>query len=411
MISNKKRIRVDYAPLSLAVSVECITPGSPAMQVYNTVTGEYEPNRRLSPSTFWPMIMANANDGSWHNQYANSVLTDMKWFVDDVEISQHPDWSGALPDGRAKYVIDSTDSNYRGAITINENVSPEKQYSLHFEGKVTDPRLGAVLDVKSDAFVLSTQDVVEDMRLLSIGEDQIIQYNPFKDKLHLYDYKVAHGLISAGSAAEAAAKDENAYLREIPISLFSGPNRMTTGYSIELYRVTGVNTFTKLTAGAEEVVAITPTAITLDLRVVTKADYLIKAIVSDTVRVAPQLQFSVNRVYQEFNCRPTNGTSINPGDVQRFDKAMVDSDGNIVECPENIIRIVWKTDTATITGQVHNEGEITLFSLDKTGIGINYNDDWLDIYTEVEIKAQHDFAIDESGNQFVDENGNKLIFN
>lgn len=411
MISNKKRIRVDYAPLNLAVSIECLTPGSPAMQVYNSANDEYEPNRRLSPSTFWPMIMANANDGSWHNQYGNAVLTNMKWFVDGIEISLHPDWNGTLPDGRAKYVIDNTDSNYRGSITLNENVSPDKQYSLHFEGKITDPRLGTVLDVVSDAFILSTQDVSEDSYSLSIGDDQIIQYNPFKDKLHLYDYKVAHGLITASAAAEAAAKDENAYIREIPVSLFQGSNRVTSGYSIKLYRVTGVNTFVELTAGTGEVVAITPTAITLDLRVVTKSDYLIKAIITDSARIEPQLQFSVNRVYQEFNCRPTNGTGINPGDVQRFDNAMVDSDGNIVDCPENIIRIIWKTDSATITELVHNEGEKTLFSLAKTGIGINYNDDWLDIYTEAEIKGQHDFAIDESGNQFVDENGNKLIFN
>ncbi|MGM9737821.1 MAG: hypothetical protein ACI3ZT_05340 [Candidatus Cryptobacteroides sp.] len=411
MISNKKRIRVDYAPLNLAVSIECLTPGSPALQVYNSANEEYEPNRHLSPSVFWPMIMANANDGSWRNQYANAILTDMKWYVDDIEISQHPDWNGTLSDGRAKYVIDNTDSNYRGAITLNENISPEKQYSFHFEGKITDPRLGTVLNVKSDAFVLSTQDVSEDSYSLSIGDDQIIQYNPFKDKLHLYDYKVAHGLISASSAAEVEATDENAYIREIPVSLFQGSNRVTNGYSIKLYRITGINTLTELSAGSEEVISITPTVIALDLRVVTKADYLIKAIIVNSARIEPQLQFSVNRVYQEYNCRPTNGTSINPGDVMRFDKAMVDSDGNIVECPENIIRIIWKTDSATITELVHNEGEKTLFSLAKTGIGINYNDDWLDIYTETEIKNQHDFAIDEEGNQFVDENGNKLIFN
>ena len=158
--------------------------------------------------------------------------------------------------------------------------------------------------------------------------------------------------------------------------------------------------------------AITPTAITLDLRVITKADYLIKAFITDSARINPQLQFSVNRVYQNYDCRPTNGTGINPGDVERYDEAMVDSDGEIVECPENIIQIIWKTDSANITGQVHNEGGKTLFSIEKTGIGRNYNDDWLDIYTESEIKPQHDFATDgNGGDQFTDEDGNDLIFN
>ena len=95
----------------------------------------------------------------------------------------------------------------------------------------------------------------------------------------------------------------------------------------------------------------------------------------------------------------------------RFDKVMVDSEGEIVEYPENIIKIIWKTDSDTRTGLVHNEGDTTLFAIAKTGIGINYDDDWLDIYTEAEIKAQHDFAVDENGDFFVDESGNKLIFN
>lgn len=406
MRSNKKRIRVDYAPLNLAVSVECLTPDYPAMQVYNSANGEYEPDRTVNHSVFWPMIMANANDGSWHNQYANAILTNMKWYVDGVDITTLQDWANL-------YEIDNTDSNYRGAITIKRNVLPSQQFSLHFEGEITDPRLGTVMTIVSDEIILSTQDVSEDSYSLSIGDDQIIQYNPFKDKLHLYDYKVAHGLITASSAAELAATDENAYLRQIPITLFQGDTAVaSTGYTIKLYRVNSPTSFTELSAGEDEVVAITPTAITLDLRVITKADYLIKAFITDSARINPQLQFSVNRVYQNYDCRPTNGTGINPGDVERYDEAMVDSDGEVVECPENIIQIIWKTDSANITGQVHNEGEKTLFSIEKTGIGRNYNDDWLDVYTESEIKPQHDFATDGTGgDQFTDEDGNDLIFN
>lgn len=404
MRSNKTRIRVDYAPLNVAVSMECLTPLSPALQVYNSAIDEYEPDRSLTPSQFWPMIMANANDGSWHNQYANSILTQMKWYVDGVDITTLQDWTNL-------YEIDNTAGNYRGAITIKRNVLPTQTFSLHFEGVLTDPRLGTQITVKSDEIILSTEDSSEDAYSLSIGDDQIIQYNPFKDKLHLYNYKVAHGLITATSAAEAAATDENAYLRQIPVTMFKAEVAMQSGYTIKLFRVNGPNSFTELSAGSDEVVAITPTAITLDLRLVTKSDYLIKAIITDSDRIAPQLQFSVNRVYQDYNCRPTNGTGINPGDIQRFDTAMCDSDGNVVECPANIIKIVWKTDSATITGQVHNEGQSTLFTIAKTGIGNRYDDDWLDIYVETEIKPMHKYAVDENGDFFTDENGNKFIFN
>lgn len=274
MRSNKKRIRIDYAPLNIAVSMECLTPLSPALQVYNAENSQFEPDRSLTPSTFWPMIVANASDGSWHNQYANSILTQMHWYVDGVEISTISEWQNL-------YEIDETSANYRGAITIKRNVLPTQQFSLHFEGVLTDPRLGTTLTIKSDPIVLSTEDKSESGYALSIGDDQVIQYNPFKDKLHLYNYKVAHGLITASSAAETAATDENAYLREIAVTLFKGEEVLSSGYSLELYRVNGVNSFTQLSAGADEVLAITPTAITLDLRLVTKSDYLIKAIIQN----------------------------------------------------------------------------------------------------------------------------------
>lgn len=404
MRSNKKRIRIDYAPLNLAVSVENLNPAVPAMQVYNAANGEFEPDRSVEHSVFWPQIIANASDGSWRNQFANSILTQMKWFVDGVDIVTLADWQNL-------YEIDESDSNYRGAITIKRNVLPTERFSLHFEGVITDPRLGTVQTIITDPIILSTEDASEDAFALSIGDDQIIQYNPFKDKLFLYEYKVAHGLITASAAAKTAATDENAYLRTIPVTLFQGENVITTGYAIKLFRVTGPNTFVELLPGDAEVIDITPTAITLDLRLVTKSDYMVRAVIADSARISPQVQFSVNRVYQSYNCRPSNGTSINPGDVMRYDKAMVDSEGNIVECPESIIKIIWKTDSASIAEQVHNEGEKTVFTIAKTGIGRNYDDDWLDIYTETGIKEQHHFAADANGNPYVDENGNKFIFN
>lgn len=411
MRSNKKRIRIDYAPLNVAVSLECLTPLSPALQVYNADLDEYEPDREVSPSTFWPMVVANASDGSWHNQYANSILTSMHWYVDGIEISQHPDWTGFTSDNQPLYSIDESGSSTRGALTIRKNIAPSKQYTLHFEGEITDPRLGTNIPIVTDDFILSTEDKSEDAYSISIGDDQIIQYNPFKDKLHLYEYKVAHGLITASAAAEAAATDENAYLRTINVAVFKADEQLASGFTIKLYRVNSATSFTEITAGTDEVISISNSAIVLDLRLVTKADYLIRAVLSDSSRPNPQLQFSVNRVYQNYDCRPTNGTSILPSDVQRYDEVMCDSEGQKVECPESILKILWKTDSAYLAGLEHNEGGHTLFTIEKTKIGKDYGDDWLDIYVETEIKEAHCDATDENGNDFTDENGNDLIFN
>lgn len=411
MKSNKQRIRIDYAPLNVAASVVCLTPASPATQVFNAGVnqGEYEPDREASPSVFWPQVVAATSDGSWENQFANNALAQMKWYVNGVLISEHPDFSGHTSDNQPLYSVNETATNYRGALTIRKNVSPDKQYALRFVGVIADNRLGTNVRIETDEFILSTQDQSEDAYSIGIGEDQIIQYNPFKDRRLLYDYKVAHGLAEDTDAAKAETEDENSYIRKIPVYVQKGENTLY-GFATKLFRVDSASSFTEMTAADPEVVEITPEAVTLDLRVIEKGDYMIKAVIEGSNKPAPQIQFSVGRIYQDYNILPTNGAAIMPGDVQRFDKAMVSSDGNVVECPESIIRIVWKTDTAYLAGCEHNEGDKTLFTLAKTKIGVNHDDDWMDIYTESEIKEAYKVAT-EGEDVLTDENGNILIFN
>ena len=406
MRSNKKRIRIDYEPLNVAVSVACLTPASPAMQVYNAAldAGEqYEPDRSLSPSQFKPLVYAQASDGSWEKALVNGSLAQMHWYVNNVEISTLPDWNGL-------YFIDTSATDSRGAITIYRNIKPGEQKTLHFEAVVVDRRLGTNIGIKTDPIVLSTEDASEDTYQISIGDSQTIRYNPFNDKLLVYNYKVAHGLITASDTAEAAATDANAYLRKVPVTVYKGSKAMTSGYALHLYRVSG-SVLTELKAGEGEVVAIGADNVTLDLRVVETASYIVKAVVEGSGRVAPQIQFSVCRVYPAYDCRPTNGTDINVSDEYRLDTAQVSCNGKVMDCPAAVLAIRWCTDTAAKERTVHNEGETTKFKIADTGIGSTYEDDWLDVYTESEIRPVYAQAVSEDGDVFTDENGDKLIFN
>lgn len=401
METGRKRIRKDFAPLNVAVSVACATPASPITQVYNSENGQYEPDRGITPTIIRPEVIASASDGSWKDPHSNQFLADMKWYVNGKDISTLNDWQGL-------YSIDTVGST-RGSITIMRNILPNEKVTLRFEAVIADYRLGVNIPVVTDEVVLSTADKSGDTFSLSLEEDQIIRYDPFLDRLHLYEHKVAQGLISASEANRQAAIDENAYLRTITIALHKGRSIITSGYSVKVFRITGTKTLTELSAGTDEVVSISSTGITLDLRVVTKSDYLVVAYIEG--ETVGQIQFSVNRVYRKFTCKPTNGTSISPNDTMRYDQAAVESDGQIVECPGRVIKITWKTDTLAKTGILHNEGEKTFFELSKTGIGNTYNDDWLETITEAELKGAYEFATDENGNYYTDENGNKLIIN
>lgn len=406
MESQKKRIRRDYAPLTVMSGLVCTTPLSPVTQVYNSALGEYEPDRALTPTVIHPDVTAHAKDGSWKTPQANASLADMVWKVNGVDITTLQEWQN-------QYEIDLVGST-RGDIIIRKNLQPGSYLELTFEASLADSRLGVNIPVKCDAIVLSTVDKSEDDYSMSIGDDQIIQYDPFKDKLHVYEYKTSHGLATASAAEQAAATDENSYLRTIPVHLYKGASSVaSTGFTLRLFQITGVTggsaQLTELTTSADEVEEISQTGITIDLRLIEKRDYLIRAYV-ENVAVAEK-QFSVNRVYPKFTVRPTNGTGIAPGDTERYDVAMVDCNGNTVDCPECIVKIIWKTDSATLTAVEHGEGREIVFQLANTGIGETYTDDWLDVYCEGDQKPCHSVATNEDGDELTDENGDIFIFN
>lgn len=410
MKSSSKRIRIDYAPLNVAVSMECLTPNSPAMQVYNLTDGKgvYDPDREVEATVYCPRVLATAADGSWTDLRANKLLTETRWLVNGTDISTLADWTD-------KYSIDASASDTKGAITVKRNVSPDERYELRFEGVLADTRLGTRIPVTSDPVILSTETKGEDACSIALDDDQVIQYNPFKDRLLLYDYKVANGLAEASDEAKAAVTDKNAYLRAVGVTVFKGTSAVTDGVTLKLYRVSGADTRTEIAEGTEEYVSLASSggkfAVTLDLRVVTKADYMVVASIEGSSRPDLTAQFSVNRIAQRYAAQPTNGAGIMPGDTRRYDEVMVHSDGNMVERPESILKIDWYTDSAAKAGVWHNEGRITRFALDTTGIGSTYEDDWIDVYVDTEIKPAYSFAEDGSGNALTDESGNRLIFN
>lgn len=400
MNTSSKRVRKDFEPLSTSPSLVCSSSFSPVTQVFNAANGEYEPDRSVTPTVLQPIIIANAKDGSWHHRHANEYLTNIVWYVNGVNITTLNDWQGL-------YEIDTVGAT-KGTLTIYKNIPPGQKVSLHFEAELLDNRLNALHPIKTDSIILSTVDKSEDSYGISIGKGTAITYNPFLDKLYMYDYLVGCGLQAPSSAARQAALDENAYLREIPINLFKGATKLNSGYTIKLYRVNSLNSLTEL-AEELEVVSIQPTAIVLDLRIIKKEDYMIKAFVG-AVEVA-RIQFSVAREVQAFHCTPGNETDIMPSQKQRYDVAQVDSNGKVVEHPEAIIAIVWYTDTAAKAAVRHNEGGHTIFDLGKTGIGDTAADSWLETSTDASLKEAHSIASDDQGNIFTDENGNIFIFN
>lgn len=397
IIENRKRIRREYQPLTTAETLRVLTPLSPASQVYDGAENSFNPDRAITPLVIYPQIYADAADGSWLTHNANSVMAEMKWFANGVDIATLSSWNGL-------YEIAQT-GEYRGAITIQRNTPVGEDVEIHFEAVIPDTRLGINIPVKTDSLILSTIDKAEDTYEVSIDVDPVIIYNPFLDKLLMYDYKIANGL-EAGT--RASALDANSYERTINmLTTRGGKHLLDNVLAVELYR--NNNQTLTLIDSAPEIISISATKIVFDLRVIEKADYVI-VIKIDNKEVARQ-QISIAREYPIFTVEPLSGVSINPGEVLYRNVASVSSNGQIVRIPEPIVRLLWFTDTANKTAVEWQEGSRAVIEILRTGIGDTYLDDWMDIYLATEQKKAHNILTSSAGDNYVDSQGNLYINN
>ena len=397
IIENRKRIRRDYQPLTTSQSLKILTPASAVSQVYDSGTDSFNPDRGITPLVIFPQLFADAHDGSWQTHNANTVIANMKWFVNGVDVATIPSWNGL-------YEIAQI-GEYRGAITILRNTPVDEKLELHFEAILPDTRLGINIPIKTDSISLSTIDKAPDTYEMSIDVDPVIIYNPFLDKLLMYDYKIANGL-EAGT--RASALDANSYERTINMLTTRGGKLLLDNVlAVELYR--NNNQTLTLIDSAPEIISISATKIVFDLRVIEKADYVI-VIKIENKEVARQ-QISIAREYPIFTVEPLSGVSINPGEVLYRNVASVSSNGQIVHIPEPIVRLLWFTDTANKTGVEWQEGSRAVIEILRTGIGDTYLDDWMDIYLATEQKKAHNILTSAAGDNYVDNQGNLYINN
>lgn len=394
-----------YEPLDVSQRLVCLTDGSPATQVYNTDTGEYEPNREITPTVVYPDIVAWASDNSWTNKQCNSILDEIVWKVNGVDITTIASWKG-------KYEI-LQDGSMRGALKVMRNLTREEKSSLTFSAIIPDYRLQTRLKVNTEELVLSTYNKTEDTYGLSFGNADKILYNPFLDKLALYDYKVAHGLITFSNYDRQACYDGNQYERSVPLHVFKGVKEINTGYTVKVLKIVNANTLVDVSNGYSEVAKVTTNEVVFDLRAIDSGDYVIRIVVGKNV--VAQRQISFGRTYQDFEAEVLNLTAIYNDDKQKKHKALITIDKNVVECPESILEIKWFTQAIDVlnnatTEKYWNVGETVVYDIEKTGVGKTINDG-IHVLYDASFKGALQDAADKDGNVYTDADGNTYMFN
>ena len=413
METSKKRLRRDYAPLNVSVGITCASPSSPVMQVYNGMTGTYEPDRSLTATVLMPVVHADANDGSLAKALRNGSVANVKWFVNNVDITTIEEWKDL-------YAIKlGTDDDERGALCVYRNVEPGETLTFRFEGQIYDARLGVTINLRSTEMAMATIDKGMDEFSINTDAPTNMVYDPFLDKLLAYDYQVAHGETDASGAAKAAATDGNAYLRTVGIHLLRGSKPYAGGdVTLRLCRATGVSNGS---VTLEEVDTDDPTCevlefaadhMTLDLRMAEKADYVIIATYNG--QEVARTQFAMYRTAPVYRVEVGNGADFTAKTTMHYNEAMVSSHGKVISCPSAVLDIVWKTDTANAAAMTHNEGRTTAIDLAKAGVGDTYADNWMDVYVETRQRGAFSVASTtaDDGSEVVltDESGQVLIF-
>lgn len=407
LIESQNRAKRHYEPLNITKSLVCISPGSPLLQVYENGSSVPSPNRSNVYSVIAPIIEVTTTDNSWDSQRSNIALANIVWYSNEggkwSDIATLSSWTG-------KYEIDTSTTTNRGRLTIKKNLGVNDKEQLYMEADLIDYRTNSLLHLVFDAVTLSALAQGEDTYGISVGESSHIIYNPFLDKLDLYDYKVANGLIAASDAARAACVDENCYERTIIINAWKGKNKVTSGYTLEVARIDDGKEVALSVDAIDELKAITLTSITLDLRMVENADYMVNLKVGGAVKAKAQI--SVSRDYPPLE-QPlfANVSSINWGEINRHQRAVFSYNNKVVESPQRIVRMLWKTKAYkgdSVTEKTWNEGENFEYNIGDSGIGDLESDSVNEIVAFAQKKA-FGIASDASGSYYGDDSGNVYI--
>ncbi len=362
--------------------------------------GEYEPDRTLTPCGLRPEVSSSASDGSWQNKDTRALMAQMKWFVDGTDITTLPAW-----DGQYDIVQDGAD---KGTLLIKRNFADGERHTFCFSFVLPDTRTGQNIAMRSDEVVLTTQSVAGDTWVMESGIGNMLSYDITKDMLYLYDYMKSHGI--ATQLTPTTAKDGNEYLRTVPIAIRKGKTAVTEDVTVKLYR-TDLAQREELRVGHGELVALSPTAITLDLRTVPNgATYYVEVIDGDRT-VAHKSLFSVSRRLQPVTAMPSNNGDLLEGQTERWDKAVVRLRGSDLTCPELYLDMKWYADTAFETEHFLGMGSRVDYKLADLVIGKSPNDAWAELYIDYDYKQPHSALTDAGGNAYTDAEGNELIYN
>ena len=399
-----------FEPLFISCSIQCETPASPLVQTSNTLLNEFEPDRQLTPCVIRPYVEVNDRDDIFPYGNANARLAKQSivWRLNDIDIAEIPEFAGM-------YEIVMDDDETRGTLILSRNIPVTEEWVITFEAQFEDWRRGKVETVQSNELLMYTTDLGTDLHSINIDKP-MIEYDPVKDGLYIYEWQLNNGLIPAGN--REAYKNEKSYEQTVSILINSGTDELTDLGELAL---TVERNGVAVVPGSEdfpEITAIDYPTISLDLRMVNNAKYDVILKYGDRV-LAKESFAIIRKVSKVHEALLAFGSDVSPHQSNYMNMALVNLKDQTLIYPEIFYWIRWFTQ-AMIYNAVADEYEAAAekpqtwgrtmdIPVQSIGMGVTKNDNYFRQGYDVEPHPYHKYATDEAGNIFTDENGNELI--
>lgn len=415
--SVARHTRLLFQPLTWSCQLECITPDSPATQVYSVVSGEFIPSRTLTPTCVRPTLVISDPDGIMTDGQRNDLLASHAWLVDGQPIADV--WTA----GTDYNVCSSSNSYggygeaYNGTLIVYKDIEPSNGVTLQYTGSFPDSRTGYDQPVRSDTMSLESVENGED----SIGllvESKLHIYNPLADKHLLYDFLNANGGDTSG-ISEADLTDGTQYDRTVNVWLTSGGVKLETlpdGYAVRIVdRATGEEW------DDEASLTYSYPTLTLDLRMFDDTMLEAQAVRTDddgeeTIAYREQIDI-IFAMPQLESLKPRNKASLAVGQATWTNKALITTGRQIVKYPELYYDIAWFATPRVLSGTSYTYGDekqIALgeeISVDAGELELDTSAErcWCTTRCEATERPACSVVLDEDGDALVDDDGNYLI--
>lgn len=425
--SQKRHTRIVFKPLSTSCELECLTPHSPLLQtlVINAGQPHYDPNRSaLSPTVVFPDVRAHDDDGVFVqgsvNAYLSAAPGALEWELDGKPI-QESGWKLSADEGvTGDYWIDTGKGDHRGALKIYKNIPPEETHTLRFKGRFVDPRTNLTYKVESNVVRLSTSKKGDDSLACNVLQPHI-KYDPLLDRLLVFDYKQARGILSEGET-RASCIDNNAYEHEVKVDFSVGKDIVKTlpkDIRMEL-ALAGQTAAITPSAAHPEIISIGYPIVKIDLRMIPKGTFEIRFMRGSQKVAWGYFDVEFSPSYPT-TADPTGALNISPRQKLYTNSALLNRGKTWIEFPELYYDLSWFTQ-----GRVRKEvnqvvtyemgpvkswqhGEYMSALISEMELGSTFHDACFDLWFDVEAHPVRALAADEAGNVLTDEAGNLLI--